>query len=77
MSSTENDSRSYTDRIAPKLIDRPADLAEVAEALAELGPMTAKDLAVQYLDQNLAQGEDFDAAVKAFTPQCRYYADSR
>ena len=60
-------------KTAVKLTDQPTDLAEFADDLAQLGPFTAKELAIQYLDQNLADGQDFYAAVKAFVPQCRYY----
>lgn len=56
-----------------QLMEGATDLAHFASDMAQLGPFTAKDLAVQYLDQNLAEGEDFDAAVKAFTPACAYY----
>ncbi len=41
--------------------------------MAQLGPFTAKDLAIQYLDQYLDESEDFDQAVKQFTPECKYY----
>lgn len=60
-----------------RLIDRPADLAEFAEEMAALlegEQLVAKDLAVQYLDQNLAGGQDFEKAVAEFTSQCTYYA---
>lgn len=57
------------------LIEGATDLAEFASDMAQLGPMTAKSLAIQYLDQNL--GEDwsgtFDEAVEAFLPQTQYY----
>lgn len=57
-----------------KLVERPADLAEFAESFAQMGPYTARGLAIHYLDQNLAHDvEDFDAAVEAFIPQCEYY----
>lgn len=54
------------------------DLAQFADDMAQLGPFTAKELATQYLDQNIANGYEaefssFDEAVAAFTPSCRYY----
>jgi hypothetical protein len=56
-----------------RLVANPTDLAEFADDMAQLGPFTARELAIQYLDQHLAPGQDFDAAVKAFTPLCRDY----
>ena len=42
--------------------------------MAQLGPFTARELAAQYLDQNLADdNQDFDEAVEAFEPTCQQY----
>ena len=62
-----------------QLIESPADLAEFASDLATIvreegRRLTAKDLAEAYLDQNLADEQDFETAVKEFTSQCEYYA---
>lgn len=61
--------------IIPLCPDAP-DIAEFAQDLAELGRFTSRNLAVQYLDQYLAPEFDgeFQDAVRAFEPQCRYYA---
>lgn len=56
-----------------KLQPGAPDIAEFAEDMAQLGPFTAKELAIQYLDQYLAPGEDFDESVEAFTPTAAYY----
>ena len=62
---------------AVPLIEHPEDLAQFADDMAQLGKLTAKSLAIQYLDQNLdsdAWEGTFDEAVEAFIPQVRYYA---
>ncbi len=56
-----------------KLIDDATNLAEFADDMAQLGEITARDLALQYLDQNLADGENFWEAVTTFEKQCEYY----
>lgn len=62
-----------THRPQVQLVAEATDLAQFADDMAQIGPFTARDLAIQYLDQHLAPGQDFDAAVKAFTPLCRSY----
>jgi hypothetical protein len=63
-----------TSIIVPLQPDAP-DLAHFADDLAALGPCTSRELAIQYLDQNL--GDEwtgtFDQAVTAYEPTCRYY----
>ena len=58
---------------SPRLISGAPNLAEFAHDMAQLGRFTARELAIQYLDQNLAEGQDFDQAVEGFIPWCRYY----